>query len=150
MWCHNKSVSLIFKEPIKSHLHRFKHEYFMHRDTKPRSKRASRCQDIHAPLAPAEAWKSTSRACVAERFRPWPSIKGVCAVWKHAFSGLRCRAILALAVDPVYLGGPETRICTGKSSADAEILVLQGRTTHRNQCIHILCFKVARYFLADP
>ena len=36
-----------------------------------------------------------------------------------------------------YLGGPETRISAGKSSADAEISVLQGRTTHRNQCIHM-------------
>ena len=34
-------------------------------------------------------------------------------------------------------------------SVDAEISVLQGRTTHRNQCIHIFWFKVARYFLAD-
>ena len=29
------------------------------------------------------------------------------------------------------------------------ISVLQGRTTHRIQCIHIFWFKVARYFLAD-
>ena len=43
-------------------------------------------------------WKSTSQACAAERFRPWPSIKDVCAVW-----------IL------------ETRTSAGKSSADAAI-----------------------------
>ena len=53
------------------------------------------------------------------------------------FSGLRGGAIWALAVTQVYLGGPETRIRAGKSSADAEISVLQGRTTQRNQCIHI-------------
>ena len=35
------------------------------------------------------------------------------------FSGLRCGAISALAVDQMYLGGPETRIRAGKSSADA-------------------------------
>ena len=34
------------------------------------------------------------------------------------FSGLRCVAISVLAVDQVYLGGPETR---RKKSADAEI-----------------------------
>ena len=55
----------------------------------------------------------------------------------------------ALTVDQVYLGGPETRIRAGKSSDDAEISVLQGRTHHRNQSIHICQFKVARYFLAD-
>ena len=60
--------------------------------------------------------------------------------------GLRGGAISALAVDQ---GCPETRIRAGKSSADAEISVLQGRRTHRNQCIHIFWFKVARYFLAD-
>ena len=53
------------------------------------------------------------------------------------FSGLRGGVISALAVDQVYLGGPETRIRAGESSAYAEISVLQGRTTHRNQCIHI-------------
>ena len=56
------------------------------------------------------------------------------------FSGLRCGAIWALAVTQVYLGGPlgpETSILAGKSSVDAEISVLQGRTTQRNQCIHI-------------
>ena len=53
------------------------------------------------------------------------------------FSGLRGGVILALTVDQVYLGGPETRIRAGESSAYAEISVLQGRTTHRNQCIHI-------------
>ena len=37
------------------------------------------------------------------------------------FSGLRGGAISALAVDQMYLGGPETRIRAGKSSADAEI-----------------------------
>ena len=51
------------------------------------------------------------------------------------FSCLRGGTIWALAVDQVYLVGPEIR--AGKSSADAEISVLQGRTTHRNQCIHI-------------
>ena len=51
------------------------------------------------------------------------------------FSGLRGREISALAVDQVYLGGPETQIRTGKCSAYAEISVLQGRTTHRNHCI---------------
>ena len=45
------------------------------------------------------------------------------------FSGLRGGVILALAFDQVYLGGQETRIRAGKSSADAEISVLQGRTT---------------------
>ena len=53
------------------------------------------------------------------------------------FSGLRGRVISALAVDQVYLGGPETRIRAGESSTYAEISVLQGRTTHRNQCILI-------------
>ena len=53
------------------------------------------------------------------------------------FSGLRGGTISALAVDQLYLCGLETRIRAGKSSADAEISVLQGRTTHRNQCIHI-------------
>ena len=51
------------------------------------------------------------------------------------FSGQGGGAISAL--DQVCLCGPETRIRAGKSSADAEISVLQGRTTHRNQCIHI-------------
>ena len=53
------------------------------------------------------------------------------------FSGLRGGANLALAIDQGCLRGPETRIRAGKSSADAEISVLQGRTTHRNQVIHI-------------
>ena len=53
------------------------------------------------------------------------------------FSGLRGGAISALAVDQVYLGGHETRIRAWESSAYAEISVLQGRTTHKNQCIHI-------------
>ena len=53
------------------------------------------------------------------------------------FSCLRGGAISALTIDQVYSGGPETRIRAGKSSADAEISVLQGRTTHRNQCSHI-------------
>ena len=53
------------------------------------------------------------------------------------FSGLRGGAISALAIDQGCLRGPETRIRAGKSSADAEISVLQGRTTHRNQFIHI-------------
>ena len=53
------------------------------------------------------------------------------------FSGLRGGAISALAIDQGSLRGPETRIRAGKSSADAEISVLQGRTTHRNQFIHI-------------
>ena len=53
------------------------------------------------------------------------------------FSGLPGGAISALAVDQGCLRGPKTRIRAGKSSADAEISVLQGRTTHRNQCIHI-------------
>ena len=46
-------------------------------------------------------------------------------------------AISALAVDQGCLRGLETRIRAGKSYADAEISVLQGRTTQRNQCIHI-------------
>ena len=53
------------------------------------------------------------------------------------FSGLRGGAIWASAVAQGCLCGPETRIRAGKSSADAEISVLQGRTTQRNQCIHI-------------
>ena len=53
------------------------------------------------------------------------------------FSGLSGGAISALAVAQGYLGGLETPIRAGKSSADAEISVLQGRTTQRNQCIHI-------------
>ena len=53
------------------------------------------------------------------------------------FSGLRGGVISALAFDQVYLGGLETRIRAGESSDYAEISVLQGRTTHRNQCIHI-------------
>ena len=53
------------------------------------------------------------------------------------FSGLSGGAISALAVDQGCLRGPETRIRTGKSYADAEISVLQGRTTQRNHCIHI-------------
>ena len=53
------------------------------------------------------------------------------------FSGLRCGAISALAVSQVYLGSQETPIRAGKGSANAEISVLQGRTTHRNQCLHI-------------
>ena len=53
------------------------------------------------------------------------------------FSGLRGGAISALAVDQGCLRGPETRIRAGKSSADAEISVLQAGTTHRNQFIHI-------------
>ena len=53
------------------------------------------------------------------------------------FSGLSGGAISALAVDQGCLCGPETGIRAGKSSADAEISVLQGRTTQRNQCIHI-------------
>ena len=53
------------------------------------------------------------------------------------FSGLRGGAISTLAIDQGYLRGPETRIRAGKSSADAEISVLQGRITHRNQFIHI-------------
>ena len=53
------------------------------------------------------------------------------------FSGQRGGAISALAVDQGCLCGPETQIRAGKSSADAEISVLQGRTTRRNQCIHI-------------
>ena len=52
------------------------------------------------------------------------------------FSGLSGGAISALAVDQVYLGGPETLIRGGKGSANAELSVLQGRTTHRNQRIH--------------
>ena len=53
------------------------------------------------------------------------------------FSGQRGGAISALAVDQGCLCCPETRIRAGKRSAYAEISVLQGRTTHRNQCIHI-------------
>ena len=52
------------------------------------------------------------------------------------FSRQRGGAISALAVDQGCLCGPETGIRAGKSYADAEISVLQGRT-HRNQCIHI-------------
>ena len=37
------------------------------------------------------------------------------------FSGLHGRVISALAVNQVYLGGPETRIRAEKSSAEAEI-----------------------------
>ena len=51
-------------------------------------------------------------------------------------SDLCGEAISALAIDQGCLGGPETRIRAGKISADAEISMLQGRTT-RNQCIHI-------------
>ena len=65
------------------------------------------------------------------------------------FSGLRGGAISALVIDQGCLRGPKTRIRAGKTSADAEISVLQGRTTHRNQFIHIFLSKVARYFLAD-
>ena len=43
------------------------------------------------------------------------------------FSGQRGGVISALAVDQACLCGPETRIRAGKSSADAEISVLQGR-----------------------
>ena len=57
--------------------------------------------------------------------------------FKIVLLGLRGEAISALAVDQVYSGGPETRIRAGESSADAEISVLHGRITHRNQCIHI-------------
>ena len=53
------------------------------------------------------------------------------------FSGLRGGEISASAVIQVHFGGPETPIRAGTSSADAEISVLQGRTTHRNQCINI-------------
>ena len=53
------------------------------------------------------------------------------------FSSSRGGAISALVVDQVYLGGPETSIRAGISSANTEISVLQGRTTHRNQCIPI-------------
>ena len=53
------------------------------------------------------------------------------------FSGLRGGAISASVVDQGCLRGPETPIRAGKSCADAEISALQGRTTHRNQCIHI-------------
>ena len=53
------------------------------------------------------------------------------------FSGLSGGAISALAVDQGHLCGLETRIRAGKSYADAEISVLQGRTTQRNHCIHI-------------
>ena len=52
------------------------------------------------------------------------------------FSGLRGGAISASAVIQLYLGGPETPIRAGKSS-EAEKSVLQGKTTPRNQCIHI-------------
>ena len=53
------------------------------------------------------------------------------------FSGLCCGAISALAIDQGCLRGSETRIRAGQISAYAEISVLQGRTTHRNQFIHI-------------
>ena len=53
------------------------------------------------------------------------------------FSCLSGGAISALAINQVYSGGPETSIRAGKSSADAEISMLQGRTTHTNQCTHI-------------
>ena len=52
------------------------------------------------------------------------------------FSGLCGGAISALAINQGCLRGPETSIRAGKRSADAEISMLQGRTTHRNQCIH--------------
>ena len=42
------------------------------------------------------------------------------------FSGLRCGAIWALAVDQVYLGGPETPIRARKGSGLAEISAMQG------------------------
>ena len=42
------------------------------------------------------------------------------------FSGLRCGAISALAVDQVYLVGPETPIRARKGSEIAEISAIQG------------------------
>ena len=41
------------------------------------------------------------------------------------FSDLRCGAIWALAVDQVYLGGPETPIRAGEGSRLAEISAIQ-------------------------
>ena len=97
-------------------------------------------------------WKSASQTRAADRFRLGPSFKGTPpealrrVSLEIDFSGQCGGAISALAVDQGCLCGPETRIRAWKSSADA---VLQGRTTHTNQCIHIFWFKVARYFLAD-
>ena len=58
MWWAQFEIRLIFKELIKFPMHRIKHEISFI-DSRPRGKRASRCQDIHrsqcAPPAAEEA-----------------------------------------------------------------------------------------------
>ena len=48
------------------------------------------------------------------------------ARFKFVRSGLRCGAILVMAVDQGCLGGPETRIRARKVSELAEISAIQG------------------------
>ena len=107
-----KSVSLIFKEPIKFPMHRIKHE-FPCIDTKPRAKRASRCQDIHRNNCAPPAAEVQRRP----RFK----------IGRLSLSG---GAISALAVNQGCLCGPETRILARKESGLAGISASQGVAPH--------------------
>ena len=98
-------------------------------DTKPRAKRAADAKistEVAVPLQQQRTRFKISRSGLSTVALRMDSLE-------IDFPGLRCAAISALAVNQVYLGSPETRILAGKSVADAEILVLQGRTIHRNQ-----------------
>ena len=111
---------------------------FLFIDTKMRKKRAVNANistNVAAPLQ--RPGKRRPRFKFSHSGQRRPRLK-------FGSSGPRGGASSALAVEQGCLGGLKTQIRAWKGSADAEITVLQGRTTHRNQCINIFYFKVAR------
>ena len=87
---------------------------------------------LGGPETPIRARKGSGLAEISVIHRVTPPEACRRVSLEFDFSGLLGGAISALALDQGCLRGPETRIRAGKSSADAEISVLQGRTTHRN------------------
>ena len=98
---------------------------------------------LGGPETPIRARKGSGLAEISaiQGVAPPEALRRVLPALEIDFSGLRGGAISALAIDQGCLRrrlrGPETRIRAGKSSADAEISVLQGRRTHRNQCMTV-------------
>ena len=148
-----KSVSLIFKEPVKFLTHRIKHEFFMHKheiargegQSMPRYPQklirpySSRLQNRPLRSARQSDFGLGRRSRVSVRSRNTnPREESVIGnrllrpARRSDFGpGRQWQSIKC------YLGGRETRICARKGSGLAEISVLQGKTTHRNQYIHI-------------
>ena len=111
-------------------MHRIKHEFFMHSRLGQRGGAISAMAVYQGCLCCPEtgirARKGSGLAgiFVIQGVAPAETLRRL--LLEIDFSGLSCGAILALAVDQVYLGGPETRIRARRGSGLAEISAIQG------------------------